>query len=98
MTDKENRLIERACEWLNTHDSYATPTNVMVDELRKYLTDSMQEEECDLNINTLTWEDIRLIAEIGMEYMNSEESDNLSDEDYYQNILNRVKAQKGKGL
>ena len=44
--------------------------------------------------NPLTWEDIRLIAEIGDKFMNSEESDNLSEKDYYKEIFKRFKAQK----
>lgn len=44
----------------------------------------------------LTWQDVRLIAEIGESFMNSEESDHLSEEEYYTEILNRFKAQKGE--
>lgn len=44
----------------------------------------------------LSWQDIKLISEIGEDFMNSEESDNLSEEEYYTEILNRFKAQKGK--
>ena len=44
---------------------------------------------------SLTWQDIRLMSEIGEKFMNSEESDNLNEEDYYKEILNRFKAQKG---
>ena len=43
-----------------------------------------------------TWKDIKLIAEIGVNFMNSEESDNLDEEDYYKEVLNRFKAQKGE--
>ena len=43
---------------------------------------------------SLTWQDIRLISEIGEKFMNSEESDNLSEEEYYTEIFNRFKAQK----
>ena len=46
--------------------------------------------------NQLTWQDIELIAKIGMDFMNSEDSDNLNDEEYYTEILNRFKAQKGE--
>lgn len=42
-------------------------------------------------LSQLTWQDIRLIAEIGEDFMNSEESDNLSDEEYYTAILNKLK-------
>jgi hypothetical protein len=42
----------------------------------------------------LTWQDIELIAKIGMDFMNSEDSDNLNDEEYYTEILNRFKVQK----
>ena len=34
---ERQEVIERAVEWLCTHDSYATPTNVKVEELREYL-------------------------------------------------------------
>lgn len=44
----------------------------------------------------LTWKDIKRISEIGEDFMNSEDSDNLNDEEYYTEILNRFKAQKGK--
>ena len=44
----------------------------------------------------LTWQDVRLISEIGESFMNSEESDHLSEEEYYTEILNRFKAQKGE--
>ncbi len=40
----------------------------------------------------LTWKDIRLISEIGEEFMNSEESDNCTDDEtYYSAILNKLK-------
>lgn len=45
--------------------------------------------------STLTWQDIRLIAEIGNDFMNSEESDNLTDEAYYSAILDKVR-EKGR--
>ncbi len=45
-------------------------------------------------LNQLTWQDIELIAKIGMDFMNSEDSDNLNDEEYYTEILNRFKAHK----
>jgi len=45
----------------------------------------------------LTWQDIRLISEIGEEFMNSEESDDLwkDEEVYYTAILNKLK-EKGR--
>ena len=46
--------------------------------------------------NQLTWKDIKLISEISDDFMNSEDSDNLNNEEYYTEILNRFKAQKGK--
>ena len=46
----------------------------------------------------LTWKDVKLISEIGNDFMNSEESDDLSEEDYYKEILNRFKAQKEKKI
>ena len=39
----------------------------------------------------LTWQDIKLISEIGESFMNSDESDNLSEEEYYTEILRRFK-------
>ena len=30
-------MIEKACSWLELHDSYSTPTNVLVENLRKSL-------------------------------------------------------------
>jgi hypothetical protein len=44
----------------------------------------------------LTWKDIKRISEIGEDFMNSEDSDNLNDEEYYTEILNKFKAQKGE--
>ena len=44
----------------------------------------------------LTWQDIKIISEIGEDFMNSEESDTLNEEEYYKEILRRFKAQKGK--
>lgn len=43
----------------------------------------------------LTWQDIRLISEIGEDFMNSKESDDLSEEEYYTAILNKLK-EKGR--
>lgn len=47
--------------------------------------------------SNLTWQDIRLIAEIGNDFMNSEESDNieLTGEAYYGAILDKVR-EKGR--
>lgn len=45
----------------------------------------------------LTWQDIELIATIGMDFMNSEDSDDLDDEAYYTEILNRFNKQKENG-
>ena len=45
---------------------------------------------------SLIWQDIRLISEICESFMNSEKSDNLSEEEYYTEILNKFKAQKGE--
>lgn len=44
----------------------------------------------------LSWQDVKRLAEIGETFMNSEESDNLSEEEYYTEILNKFKAQKGE--
>ena len=44
----------------------------------------------------LSWQDVKRLAEIGEAFMNSEESDNLSEEEYYTEILNKFKAQKGE--
>ena len=47
-------------------------------------------------MHTLSWKDIRLIAEIGEEFMSSEESDAYTNEEsYYNAILNKLKE---KGL
>ena len=40
----------------------------------------------------LSWQDVKRLAEIGETFMNSEESDNLSEEEYYTEILNKYKA------
>ena len=42
----------------------------------------------------LTWQDIKLISEIGESFMNSNESDNLSEEEYYTEILRRFKLKE----
>lgn len=44
----------------------------------------------------LSWQDVKRFSEIGETFMNSEESDNLSEEEYYTEILNKFKAQKGE--
>lgn len=31
----DKTMIDKACEWLNIHDSYSTPTNVLVENFRK---------------------------------------------------------------
>jgi hypothetical protein len=46
--------------------------------------------------NPLTWQDVKLLSEIGEDFMNSWESNNFSEEEYYQEILKRFKAQKGE--
>lgn len=54
--------------------------------------DTLEVKEMDLS-----WKDIRLIAEIGEEFMNSEESDAYANDEeaYYTAILNKLKE---KGL
>lgn len=32
---EKEALIDKACEWLNTHDNYSTPTHVLVEQLRQ---------------------------------------------------------------
>jgi hypothetical protein len=44
----------------------------------------------------LSWKDIRKIAEIGEDFMNNEESDNLNEEEYYTAILNKLKEEDYK--
>ena len=44
----------------------------------------------------LSWQDVKRLAEIGESFMNSEESDNLSEEEYYTEILNKFKAKEGE--
>jgi hypothetical protein len=46
--------------------------------------------------NPLTWQDVILLSEIGEDFMNSWESNSFSEEEYYQEILKRFKAQKGE--
>ena len=46
----------------------------------------------------LSWQDVKRLAEIGETFMNSEESDNLSEEEYYTEILNKFKAKEGEQL
>lgn len=43
----------------------------------------------------LTWQDIKDIAEIGNNFMNGEESDDLNEEEYYTEILKRFIEKKG---
>ena len=42
----------------------------------------------------LTWQDIQCIAETGNDFMNSEESDDLTEEEYYTAILDKFKKCK----
>lgn len=44
----------------------------------------------------LNWQDIKLISEIGESFMNSDESNSLSEEEYYTEILKRFKNDKRK--
>ena len=46
--------------------------------------------------NPLTWQDVKLLSEIGEDFMNSLESNSFSEEEYYQEILKRFKVQKGE--
>jgi predicted RNase H-like nuclease len=34
---QKQKLIDKACKWLERNDSYAVPTNLQVDRLREYL-------------------------------------------------------------
>ena len=33
----KDKIIDKACKWLERNDSYAVPTNVQVDRLREHL-------------------------------------------------------------
>lgn len=35
--DEKDKIIDKACKWLERNDSYAVPTNVQADRLREYL-------------------------------------------------------------
>lgn len=35
--DEKDKIIDKACKWLERNDSYAVPTNVQVDRLRAFL-------------------------------------------------------------
>lgn len=76
-------------------DEYRKGYHDALTMLKKYLS-TLEVKEVKLDKESLTWEDVKLIAEIGEDFMNSEESDNLSEEEYYIEILNRFKAQKGE--
>ena len=49
-----------------------------------------------IQVLKLTWQDIKDIAEIGNDFMNSEESDDLTEEEYYTEILKRFLEKKNK--
>lgn len=37
--EKNERLVTRACDWLELHDSYSVPTNIQVERLRGWLNE-----------------------------------------------------------
>lgn len=39
---EKQALIDKACEWLNTHDNYSTPTHVLVEQLRQAMKGGKQ--------------------------------------------------------
>ena len=87
--------IERKKEEEVNYDEDSKSFASYADHVYYLALDSMQDFIDTLEVKELlTWQDIRLISEIGEKFMNSEESDNLSEEEYYTEILNRFKTQK----
>ena len=86
---KEVDLEKETDKWYNNEASKEFE-NVLYEDIEKCAKHFF---ELGL-LSQLSWKDIELIATIGMDFMNSEDSDNLNDEEYYTEILNRFKAQK----
>ena len=85
---KIKRLSKKAIE-LYGYSQFNTAYNNVLESI-----DTLEVKES----LSLTWQDIRLIAELGNGFMNSEESDNLDEEEYYTEILNMFNTQKGEQL
>ena len=83
---KIKRLSKKAIE-LYGYSQFNTAYNNVLESI-----DTLEVKES----LSLTWQDIRLIAELGNGFMNSEESDNLDEEEYYTEILNMFNTQKGE--
>ena len=90
---KEVDLEEDINDFINEEYHYTEYDGKWVDE--KDWRDSIQrcsKHFFELGIQSqLSWQDIRRISEIGEDFMNSDESDNLSEEEYYTAILDKLK-------
>lgn len=80
----------------NKVDSYRGGGIISISVLKQHCEDfidsldSLEVKEVDL-----TWQDIKDIAEIGNDFLNSEDSNDLNDEEYYTGILKRFIGKKG---
>lgn len=93
-----DRMIMQAWNWV-TDALNDVPIDVTSDNGIMYYMRIGQRPECNKKDNLfyqLTWQDIRLISEIGEDFLNSENSDNLTEEEYYTIILNKFNEGKIK--
>ena len=82
----------KQCDMTWCRDAYSmTHIRSMLSDIAKHFFELGIKES-----NPLTWQDVKLLSEIGEDFMNSRESDSFSEEEYYQEILKRFKAQKGE--
>ena len=98
---KEVDLNEEIDNYVNEHFSECDDGVLISDANSKELTlldiTPLAKHFFELGLSSqLSWQDVKKLAEIGETFMNSEESDNLSEEEYYTEILNKFKVQKGE--
>ena len=94
---KEADLEKELIEW---HKEHFKKDGTFIGMSGFYLTNNSQmaiaKHFIELGLSSqLSWQDVKRLAEIGETFMNSEESDNLSEEEYYTEILNKFKAKEG---
>ncbi len=91
---KEDDLEKEIKEEYLKHRCYGGRDNMLV-ILNEPQFNKITKHFIELGLSSqLSWQDVKKLAEIGEAFMNSEESDNLSEEEYYTEILNKFKVQK----
>ena len=97
---REVNLEKEIDDYINGHFSECDDGVLISDANSKELTlldiTPLAKHFFELGLSSqLSWQDVKRLAEIGEAFMNSEESNNLSEEEYYTEILSKFKAQKG---